>query len=302
MEKQENKFSFKELLSILQKCSSANMGKGVFVLILFSVLVFVISMLSLVPNASLALGGAMDMTLGSSLLTLVVFLAGNVINNVLFYGVLVIFARMIELKRVTIGYMFIGFKQDKRVFITAILLTVLLLLAAFAATFTGVAAGLLNPGMDGTKTAQQALMAVLPMFAVYLAFMLILLLPFIFSFLFIYVDRDLKVLKAFGLSAKLFFKNFFRFFGFVICSGSWWLVAYIVCTAVTVIIPSDANAALLPISSIASIVGVVTQFVTLVRIFMSIPLFFFERIGAIQKTQPDEEKLDLLEEMADDLK
>ncbi len=301
MEKQENKLSFKELLSILQKCSSVNMGKGVFVLILFTVIQTVISFISLVPSFGSAMGGT-GIAFSSAILSLGFFFAGSIVISIILYGVFVIFARMIEVKRVTVGYMFIGFKQDKRVFISAVIFTVLLLIAAFAATFTGFGLNLFSLSAVDPSQPQKAVTAVLPMFLIYIAFIIVFLLPFIFVFFFLYVDPNLKVMKAFALSAKLFYKNIFRFIGFVFAAGNYWLLAYAVSTFITIIIPSDANTALLSISSLLSIVGVITQYVTMVRIYMSVPLFFFERIGAIQMTKPEEEKLDLLEEMADDLK
>lgn len=287
IEKKQKKLSYKQMGLILNKCSKVNMGKAVFSLLLYMLIQGALYVAAMIPSMGMLTENS---SMFSAVFPLLFFFAANIISCTLLYGLFTIFSRMLEQRRVTIGFLFAGLKKDRRIFKTAILYTIITTACAFITSVIMVVSKV-PFSIDASSTDPAALLKSLaPMFVIFFILMLVTLLPFVFVYFILNIDKDIKVFKAFGKSAVILFKNLFRFIGFVLYAGGLYLVAFIAINVLSLFVNENSPVGLQTFSSLISIVGIVAEYISLVRIMMAVPLYFYSAIGAIKMEKPEAEQ------------
>lgn len=268
--------SYKILRMILNQCLRLNMGKAVFSVLLYTIL------------QSVLLGFAMAMMLGAmqgggiagTLTGLLALAAAALIIFILHDGLMLTTARMVEKKYVTLGWLFVGFRdKTRRTFRAA-----LIFLALVAVVLGVLSVALARFVPEVTELTAETLEAVLPTLSVLalivLAVLLLVLLPFSFVWLVLYVGGERTASGAFKKSASLVFGQPLRYIGFLFYAGGRNLIALVVVIVLSSLLPSgDTGVQLL--SMLLMFVQVAEQYIVMVRVYMAIPLYFFGMTGRI---------------------
>lgn len=287
IEKKQKKLSYKQMGLILNKCSKANMGKAVFSLLLYMLIQGALYIAAMIPSMGML---SENSSMFSAVFPLLFFFAANIISCTLIYGLFTIFSRMLEQRRVTIGFLFAGFKKDKRIFKSAIIYTLITTICAFVTSILMIVLKIPFSFDPSAADPVTILKSVAPLFVIFFVLMFVTLLPFVFVYFILNIDKDIKVFKAFGKSAGLLFKNLFRFIGFVLYAGGVYLAAFVAINVLTLFVNENSSIGLQTFSSLISIFGIIAEYISLVRIMMAVPLYFYSAIGAIRMEKPQTEK------------
>lgn len=284
-----NRPKYRMMIGVLNQCAKKNLGKAVFAVFLCSTLQLFSLMIPMALQAVMmstgGSGAAEEAVLsdaGASIALIPLVLISFSIILILNYGLFTIMARMVEKKFVTIGFLFSGFKQLWRS-VRAVLLYLVLYLLVAAAGVAVILIAKINPNDfmsvgHGLEISQTGII-----FTV--SFMIVLgavLLPFSFVWLIMANDPQIKPIKAFGYSARLLFKNYFHFFGFLVTAGGVYLVAFIALSVLSELIPPDVSGFMKLVSFLMSFGLFITQYISFVRIYLAFPVYFYSITGAIR--------------------
>jgi len=275
---------FKIMRMILNQCLMNRSKQGLFTLLLKTFLEILLCLVTLVPAVSLIESGKPILTtflIG----TLLLFFIASVVNNMLDYGLAVVFARLVEKSFVTMGFLFNGFRDKTgRVFRASVFLTVLDVLIY---VLVGVGVYFLFPEIELSLSNKQTAKILLLSFSVVSIIGLIVHFIFSFSWIILYRDEKCGALKAFGKSISCIFRHFFHYLGFYFYSGGRDLVSFILISFVLFFIPSDANGILSLLALVLSFAQMVEQFKCLVRMNFATPIYFYSISGVIQIHKSD---------------
>ncbi len=274
-----NRPAYKELHSVFIPCVRRYMGNVVFSLFLYTFIRTVLYTVFMLPFSKSLLAfvsGEDSASLTVKVLIVFVLLCAFLCDCILCYGIFVMCARMAKRERVTLGYMFYGFKKNniKRAFWGAFLF--LVWFAIFGALLYTVfyfnaeriesfieSCGIQNAIMYGSPLVLLAL--------------LVFLIPFSFFYTILYSKIECNVFICFIKSLVFVFKNFFHFIGYVIFSAGINLPLFIIYTLLGFWIPGGEDT-----SSVMNLAGMFFSFasffseiVVIVRTLLCIPVYFY---------------------------
>ena len=297
---------YRVMNAVLNQCARINMSKAVFAILLYGIMESVLFGIAMVPSVFPIVTGQSDQggaaafpsiaKMSESIVFMLVALFVCIIFN---YGLSVIMARMVEKKYVTIGYLFSGFRQKKRIFGASLLFLIIIMIGIGIFTII-VTCRKVDIGSMMTKysISPKLLFYVI----VLLAIVGFLLLPFIFVWLFLYNDTRLSVIKSFGLSIRILFGRMFHFLGFELYAAGIPLIVTIVATVLADLIPENGTMAVRLVSILLSMVSFINQYIASVRMYLAVPIYFYSVTGVMHVHASDEpaEPVDTVAKITDD--
>ncbi len=290
---------YKIMRMILNQCLSLNRGRALSVILLKFFLQSLLLVAAMTPiYIGLYSGGISILGIFSSCLLLLVSCA---VDFVLEYGQSVSCSRMVEKKNVTVGYLFSGFRDRarKKIFLSSLFLTLISVAVVAVGIFIfwkildssglldiylSVSENLDSDAMFRLREASEKIAEISGnMTWLMTILILIVRLPFIYLWLVIYRRGDLGVFRAMKISASLFFRQMFRFIGFVIYVS--WKDALSV--IVLILLSNFLSSDIVPygfrfLTLVVSIMQLVEEVRLLVKINLSIPVYFYSMTGILE--------------------
>lgn len=264
----------KELLAKLTQVASRNLSKVFFSLFVMVLLESICSGFVIACALVLSHGDGSSIVLAAACCALMV--TGIFIWFLLLSGFAFMLLRMERSEFVTLGFLFHGFRKFKFFYPAALLCTALSgLCAAFLAALFYYARSFFPSLIDHFQKAlgDNALLYISATLSVIL--MVVVVLPQVFIVYIRSDNHDKNVFKSAFLSASLFYKNFFRFVGFVFSAGGRNLILAIVYFAVTMTLSSGERGTLV---QVLSFVFDFLYFINIYRAFslmcLAIPVFY----------------------------
>ncbi len=217
-----------------------------------------------------------------TVVSLILMAGANVLVNMLNYGLCVLITRLVERKYVTIGFMFIGFRENtKKVFLSSLIFTAIY---SFVIILLSVLMVIFRDSILPLMTTNPELLAIyLGLIAFILLFIFIS--PFAFVNIIIYLNPSIKIGKAFSLSFKLMISNYFHAVGFMFYCGGINLIVAIVVNVMNSLIPSSLSQqpGLSFIIFMLSITGFICELKAIVNMYVSVPLYYFTKVDIIKR-------------------
>ena len=274
--------------NVINQCVSKNMGNSVFALFLCSALRSLVISALVMPAASVLFmymgsGNTLDMTAGAlSVLCVALTLLSLFIALLFDYGLCAIFCRMVQRKKVSIGYLFIAFKNKKdftRAAGAAALFVAIEFLVSAAglilAYFLRSPISRIFPGDDFRSQAYRILIVIIPLFILTEIFL-------VFVWTIIYSERGTNALHAFRKSARMVAGNFFRFVGYELYAAGAALPVLIASVLLELWIPGeDTVSAMQLLKMLIQFAVIISEFIVLVRLNFSLPVYYFSMTGKI---------------------
>ena len=272
---------YKRMGEIVKICSSRNMGRAVAYTITVGVLSSIFYASSLIPMLPVANGT--EVSLGGGFLTVALFLIACVASFVLFYGLMSALSRMVEGRDVTIGQLFSGFRQGHgevlkaSLFLTALLFVILIIFSVVMA--------FLLPGLV-EKTGREDAVTIFGF--VFMLISLIVFFPFVFVCNVLHHEKNAKLSYALKKSFSLVRGRYFNILGFCLYSGGITLIVAVVCILILFLTPESRIDALNFIVYVIGIAGLFFEYAAAVKIFMSIPVYYYSMEGLMRVSEQNE--------------
>src|SRR5574344_54917 len=279
--------NYKMMGAVLNQCARKNMGKAVFALLISNIIQTVFMVLAIMPVINLSLlneSGAQNMAISfkfdpKSIVESIIFIImALLISNLLLYGLIVLMSRMVEKKYVTIGFLFSGFREGSRIVRAAI---VYVLIFFVGVGISGGIAYLLKIDISTSVINGDISSKQLLYISMTVIINIALELPFIFVWPILRSDKNIKVAKAFGLSARMIFGRVFHFIGFVFFAGGINLIITVVATVLYTFIPNETSEIMQIVSMLLNIIMIASEYMALVRMYMSLPIYFYSLTGVM---------------------
>lgn len=282
--------TFKELKKKINACAGKQTGKALFGFFMLSMLETAALSVFLMPVLLVSKTGRA--TIPEMAVTAVSLYAGFIVVLVLQYGYHVLIARLVRGEFVTLGFLFNGFRDKKRVSRASLLYAAGLSLSLMVCQ----AAAYLFDNRISTFTEKFGM----PVFAIcvvsiFLVLAVAILVKFTFVWLSLYDDPSLNALGAFKRSVRLLHKRTFKLIGFVLYAGGRRLLVAAGIFIITAVLPASATS-----SGAGSVLGFMLDFVyfvaaysAVVRMFMALPIFYDAAGGRPVKPEHKEEHQEL---------
>ena len=274
---------YKFMHVILNQCLRLSGGKAMFSVFLYSFIQFIVMGIAVAPVSS-PLGNSIYAVLLSLLLLFVM----NVCSEVSLFGLYIIMSRLVEKKFVTIGFLFFGFRRDrKRIFGTGITFTSIYSILAVIAVFIYY---IFKDNLSGLVEKLGGAQAI-PFAALILIVVgVIITIPFSFVRLVLYNDRNSGVFRAFIKSASLMKGNLLRFVGFVFYSCGFHLIQALVIQMFLMFASSSQSesGSYQLLTTFLSIAAIIAQYKALTRYFLSVTIYYYSLLGVIHPHKSDE--------------
>ena len=269
-----NKPDYKFMHVILNQSLRLNGGKAMFSVFLFTLIQFFVMGIAAFPVRS---GGSVNAIFFSLILLFVM----NVCSEVFLYGLYIIIARLIEKKFVTIGFLFIGFRRNRKkiikagVLFTLIYVVITVIISALLFAYRDAVHGLIE------KIGMTHAVLIAGFFVLLLAILITI--PFSFVRLILYEYADMGVLNAFKKSASLLKGHFFNFIGFILYASGYHLAQMILIQVFLMFVPSDGelSPSMQLVTTFLSIAGIIAQYKALTRYFMAVTIYYYSIKGVI---------------------
>lgn len=279
-----------QLIQVLPK----NYNKVFMSLMMFAILGFVLSIIASIPPVVYLISSNFQINGEQDILNLLqdpvfskimIFLSYFMIFILLvgLYGFVQITLRIVDNKHVTLGYLFQGFRNAKRIFVCALLFVILFVASRYIPVLLskiGFVKKLLGK-FDFIFIIALQLILVSLFFS-----------PLIFSYYIFSDNQNMGVFSAIKESARLMKGRFFHFVGFVVVSGGVSCLVSIILTAVSFFIPENLNMVGQFISFVISILRFIFSVNAAVQISLGIP-FYYNDIAGKSSEIPTEIVLDV---------
>jgi hypothetical protein len=271
--------TYRELKKKINACAGRQMGKALFAFFMLSILETLVLSVFMTPVLLVSKEGRASVS--EMIVTAISLYAGFIFILVLQYGYHVLIARLVRGNFVTLGFLFTGFRDRKRIFPAALLyaagLTAALVICQVAAF------------MFNGRLSKFSARFGLPVFAVcvlsvFILLSLFILVKFTFVWLCLYDNPSAGVSAAFKRSVRLLHGKTFRLLGFILYAGGRRLVVAVIIFIAGVFIPqatADKHGILM---FVFEFVYFVAAYSAVVRMFMSIPVFYDSIGGRPVKT------------------
>ncbi len=265
---------------ILNQCLRPNLGKAMFAVVFYNLLEKLLYFVSMIPAMIFMTSSGADVfsMVFESLLSAVLILVATVVLFFLKYGLNVTLCRMVEKSYVTLGYLFIGFRQNyKKVLKGALLFT---LIYALIVIPVSVCAGLGSIKFSVEELSldnfENLLAYAGKFYMIILVLMVVVNLLFSFVWLIIYTEDDCGVFEAFGRSIKYLWGRFFHYIGFMIYAAGLNIVFLVAFSVFSAFIPAARGNGSVPLfSSILTFASIFLTFNIAARVGMARPLYYF---------------------------
>ena len=283
---------YKYMHVYLNQCLRMNMGKAMFSVLLFAGISAFLCVMAISPMAfSLTEGDGTELKAGYyAMLSFILFIACTVVINIINYGLNAMITNMVQKQYVTLGFLFLGFRdRTGRVVKSSLIFSGLCFLAALIVSvlimvFIERVYSLVENHLSLFIAVNSVVLFVL---------MFIFISPFAFVNIILYTQKTIKVHDAFRLSFKMMMTHFFHAIGFMLYSGGLDLIVFIVCNIVSAFIPEAKEGEANPFASVSlilSLVGFVCEYRAIVSMYVSLPLYYFSLVGIIRDSQKKEEE------------
>lgn len=271
--------TFRELKQVILSCLRMYMGKALFALFMLMMLQTVVVsffMMALRP-------GQAGASVHSLLMTAVPLYAAFTAILMLQYGFHVLMARFLRRQYATIGYLFIGFRNTRRV-LKACALYAAGLETAFV--LCQLITTLFRARLTAFVQAAGVLVFGVCMLGVFCVFAVLLLARFSFVWLCLYDEPQLPVSACFRKSAGLLKNHTIRFVAFVLYAGGWHLVTAAVMFLLSIVFPALVhNSTSGALVFVFEFVYLVAMYTAVIRMYLAVPVFY-ESLGARRDALP----------------
>lgn len=271
--------TYRQMIASLNDCMRKNMWKALFSFLLMSVLeTFIMSIFSMPTFMLLSENTSVILNI---ILAVVSLFCGFIFVMMLQYGYQVVLLRLVRGDYVTLGFLFNGFREKKRVSKVAALFSVGFILALVICQIFAV---FVNIKFSTKVRSMQLPVLAGIIFFVYAVISIILLIRFVFVFVCLADNPNMKTVGLFKLSASLLRKRCLKLAGFVLYAGGSHLLVATVIFISTLFIPSKTEGVVNFLISILEFVYFIAAYTAIVRMFMSVPLFYDNLLPKLQKT------------------
>lgn len=270
--------TYRQMIGELNICMRTNMWKALFSFLLMSILeTLIMSVFSMPVFMLLSEDGSVILTL---ILAVMSLFCGFVFVMLLQYGYQVLLLRLVRKEYVTLGFLFNGFRERKRISKACALVSFGLIIALAVCQVFAVVANI--------KFSAQIQKMTLPVLAgiilaVYAFISILLLIRFVFVFVCLNDNPQMKIIAVFKLSASLLKKRCIRLAGFVLYAGGTHLLIAAAIFIAMLFIPAKLDGMKGFLVSILEFVYFIAAYTAAVRMFMAVPLFY---TNVVQKTEP----------------
>lgn len=268
--------NYRQMAQTLNSCLRVNMWKALFSFLMMSVLESLF-MTSFSFFAMLIISSR-ENSIAVFVISLIFLFVGFVFVMILQYGYQVLLLRMLRNEYVTLGFLFNGFRERKRIAKASALYSLGFILAFIFCQIVVLVLKIRNPdfftGLSLPELAGR-------IFAIYMIFVLVLLVPFSFVWVCLADNPNEKVLRCFKKSFVLMKGRCFRFCGFVIYAGGFWLAAAAVIYALSLFLPKNLSGAASFLASIFEFAYFIAAYTAFVRMCMAVPLFYLNVTGSL---------------------
>ncbi len=282
---------------ILNQCIRGKMAQTMFAVFLHStlrILIYIIG-ISITAASFSAKGGA---SFFSVLFALLLLILANFAGELLSYGLYSVLAPLVRNKASSIRNIFSGFYDRKRKVIKAAWIFTAINTASILGMgiLSALLAGPAETGNSDLKLGQSTLIAAIA----FIVLVILLTLPFTFSYLILLTKEGVGVKESFSVSWKLLRRQVLHFTGFVIYAGGADLAAAIILQLVLLVIPSGegAGSSLQLFATLASFMGLLAQYRAMSRSYLAICIYFFSEAGILHPHGGKENELAIGSEAA----
>lgn len=273
--------TYRQMIKTLNACMLKNMWKALLSFLLMSVLeTCIMSAFSIPAMMLFSESGSPILTMLLAVLSLYV---GFTLVFMLQYGYQVLLLRLLRGDFVTLGFLFNGFRERRRIARASALFSVGLIVALVICQIIAVVLNL-NYGEKIRSLSLPLLAGII--FAIYSIISIILLVHFILVWVCLADNPNAKILQTFKMSFKLLKGKCFKLIGFVIFAGGSHLLVALAIFVVTLLVPTNLTGFAGFLLSVAEFVYFIAAYTAAVRMFMAIPRFYMELIP--NKTQNEE--------------
>lgn len=272
--KSKAKLSFKRMKRLVDEAFRFSKNKAVFSVLIYMLLEIFLVSLSVSPFFVSMLTRENPSTI-SAVTTLVLYFGTGIVLSMMFYGLNEIMMRLVTKQFVTLGFLFIGFKKDrKRVFFTALINNAIQMLVM---AVVGVVGLLLLNKLGETAVGDQNNLYFYMFYALGGLVIYIFKIPLLFAWLELITNDKISSIKAIGKSIAFTFRHFFSFIAFEFYVA-WKQICVMVFTRVIQSFTSGTeNGVLSFIGLFASAVGFIAEINMLIKMFYGLPVFFYSR-------------------------
>ena len=277
---------YKFMHVILNQCLRLNMGKAVFSVLFYILIMLLLLGLVVMPALSVGEGEGLSPESGIAQLffPLLFCVAAIVLLKMLSYGLTVIMSRMVEKKHVTIGYLFFGFRKGAgRILRAGLVYAVAYLAVALIVSLLILLFGpQLNQLFPPEKIPKEAVLVLLSLAS--LIPVALLHLPFSFLWPLMYKEPELGVFASFAKAFRRMRGHFFHFIGFELYAGGKDLIAMLVLQGLLLVMPQGESVphSLQALQSVLGFAALVEEYRTIVRLCMALSLYYDTLVGVIR--------------------
>ena len=289
----------KVLLDSVNKNVQKNMGKAIIALLVVIICTSVIAPVALV---SAMVGGA-------SFFSVLMLLLCVSVSCMLFLGFAILLSRFYRNQQAVLGYIFVPFKDIKRMGSVALLFSAGITIISLIVTVVGMSV-YLPEGLAGLKDIENilpSLMKIMPLLSVIciLFFIFLVVFPNIFVWLVLIDNPEISAFEALKESFLLAKGKRIRLLGFLLQCGGWWLLAGCLALAVTICFALFFTPLLVNefANSVFSFVGLVCDgiyfiglYTAVIKIITGVVAFYDELKSDLEPKQEKSEEIYLLEE------
>ncbi|QTQ16854.1 hypothetical protein [Treponema parvum] len=263
--------TYRQMIRVLNACMRVNMWKALFSFLLMSVLeTLVMSFFSGPVIMLLAKGGVSLFPVAASVALLFM---GFVFVMFLQYGYQVLLLRILRGEFVTLGFLFSGFKDRKRILRASSLFSLGMITSL---VICQILALIINLNFEKNIQALKFSVLVGIIFIVYTLICAVLLIRFVFVWVCLYDNPGSKVADVFKMSAAMLKGRCFKLAGFILYAGGIYLLTAVSAFLLSLLIPRDLKGLPAFLFSVTEFVYFVSAYTAAVRMFMSVPLFYTE--------------------------
>lgn len=264
--------TYRQLVEILNERMRTNMWKALFSFLLMSVLeTIILSAFSIPAMASLSVDGSSGGNIGSLIFSLISIYCGFVFVMLLQYGYQVILLRLLRGKFVTLGFLFNGFRERKRIGRASALFSVGFIISFILCQITVLAVNHFYP--DFFKNINFTELVAL-VFLLYVFFSIILLIRFAFVWVYLADFPEEKIAAVFKRCFSLLKNHTFKLIGFVLYAGGRRLLTAVAIIILSLFVPEKTEGAAGFLYSIIEVCYFISAYTAAVRMFAAVPLYY----------------------------
>lgn len=264
--------TYRQLVEILNERMRKNMGKALVSFFFMSVLEgLIMSVFSIPAMALMSVDGSTGGSIVSLVFSLISIYCGFVFVMLLQYGYQVILLRFLRGKFVTLGFLFNGFRERKRIARASALFSIGFIISFILCQITVLAVNYFYPAFFKNIQFTELVGFI---FLLYVFFSIILLIRFAFVWVYLADFPEEKITAVFKRCFSLLKNHTFKLIGFVLYAGGRSLLIAVAIFALSFFTPEKTEGFAGFVYSILEFVYFISAYTAAVRMFAAVPLYY----------------------------